>query len=196
MIKILKISLIALLILAGPVLAFDGTSLTYPGNGLPGLSKNKPVEVLNTRIRDYLKQKQGFYRQGETITFKNITSEINFDSQCYLNKEPLDLKFPASLDKGQITITAGNISFVITPTKAMIYEEDNQIFSKEAKEIKGISINTGFDQTNSLNTNVYILAADANGVTVRLAVPAYIKITISKGSTGTLGKIVWGRGNN
>ena len=194
MVKIFKISLLAVLILAVPVLAIDGAPLKYPGNGIPGLSKDEPVEVLNTKIIDYLKQKQRFSIQGESITFSNVTSDIYFDTQCYLAQEPLTLKFPLSIEKGQIMITTGKIVFVITPTKAMIYEEDKQVFSKDSKEIKGVSINIGFDADKSLKTNVYILAAGNYGATVRLAAPAYIKIKISEGSTGTFGKIMWGRG--
>lgn len=195
MIKRINIILIFTLFISALVLANGGISLKYPGNGIPILSKDKPVKKFNDKMFDFFSKQQGVTIKDKNILFKESESDILFESQCFLSKEPLTLKIPFMLQKGKITISIGKIDFVITPTRAIIYENDIEMKSKDISGIKGISLNTGYGLDNVPETNVYIVSDGyADGLRVKLAFPSYITIRVSRGSIGIFEKFMWGRG--
>ena len=181
--------------LSGLVLANNGISLEYPGNGIPLFSKDKPVKRINEKMIEFFKYKKGITIDDEFITFNELESDIYFKSQCFLNQKSFTLKIPFTINKGQITISIGQIDFVITATKVTIYENDTEIFSKDITETKGVSLSTGYGFDNALQVNAYVVTAgSASGAIVKLAFPAYITLKVSKDSVGTFGKLMWGRG--
>ena len=63
-----KITIFIILIFVPALcLAAEQADLKYPGNGIPLLSKNKPVTILNKEIGGFLAGKDKFAKKAESV---------------------------------------------------------------------------------------------------------------------------------
>jgi len=169
--------------------------LSPPGNGIPIVSKNKPIKPLNTEMITALADNQFFVRGQHGLMIKKNPREKTYDSSYALPDKSFDILCSLSVEQGSIHITAGNIKFVVLPGRTEIYQDGKVIKTYENKGIRGVEFERGYDFENKIGSIARIhVDGYAPGVEVRILFPAKISVTVMPNTVGIIEKWEWVRG--
>jgi hypothetical protein len=170
-------------------------SIGYPGNGLPILSKDKPIKELNDAFNGSFSKHSDFQTSKDGVIFTEIKETFTSSPNISINKSNLTIKQSLTVEKGKITIKFGSVEFSIEPKGAVI-NENGKLVRRVDFQTKAIQINRGYGFDNKIGTIAYLCSAGGClGGEVNIDFPASTSLTITAGSSGSLGQWFWGRGS-
>ena len=183
-------------VLATASVGFSGEGvLRYPGNGLPILSKNKPVKELNEEAVSFFADQPHFKIVDSRIVFDVVPATVLFQSQHELLGPQFAISLPLRVSHGKVIVTVGDVEFKIFPNECYIYQREKLIYQSSAPHFEGISLERGFvtgDESAAVARLRFSRSAMGDYVDVQL--PAVIKVEIIEGSSGELEPWLWLRG--
>lgn len=170
-------------------------TISYPGNGLPIFSKDKPVNKLNAAFNNYFSDLPSFRVSKGNIFFNSTKDHIELNTNIAVTKQPMTIKFSFAVENGKLVIHFGNINFTIEPEKSTIYEKEKFVRGLDSR-ITSIEISRGYNIDNQVVTTAYLCTdGGCTGGDVQAEFPATISVSVQQGSTGFLGQWFWGRGS-
>jgi hypothetical protein len=170
--------------------------LSPPGNGIPLVSKSKPVKQLNSEMMITLADNHFFVKGAHGLTINKNHREKLYESSYAIPELNFDIRCKLSIEQGGIRISAGNITFVILPGRAEIHQDGKVIKVYENKGIMGVGIERGYDNIENKIGSVARVYSDgfASGIEVRMLFPAKISVIIIPNTVGRIGGWEWVRG--
>jgi len=170
--------------------------LQPPGNGLPLISKDKPVDKLNGEMLSALLDGRYFLQDRHGMKIKMNPSVKSYRASYALPSTPFDIFCLLTLEQGSIQVSVGNIKFMIFPDHVEIIKDGTLVKSFESKTINGIAVERGYGLDNHLITIARVYKAEVNsGVEGDLRFPAIISVDILPNTVGHIGPWQWNRGN-
>ena len=191
----------ALITVIGTLLLFAVSAMSAPvlleppGNGIPTLSKNKPLEGINSEMISTLADEHFFVKGQQGLKIKNNPNEKIYNSSYALPDKPFSILCNLSVEKGAIHITTGNIRFVVLPDHTEIYQNGKRIKTYESRTNRGIGVERGYGIENRLESVARIHADGYGpGADVKLLFPVTISVRVMPNTLGTIGPWQWQRG--
>jgi len=166
--------------------------IRYPGNGIPFLSEDKPMEVLNREIATYSVICSNCIWDGRRLYFKNVE---NYD---FVSTKSLFGKYWIRLDlyiaDGECRIQLGDAFYTITSDRCILRNSEGTVIFDAEGQTEGITF-----CYNGYEPPATFASVDGKGYSpeqVKLKVMASSKIAIklSKRCTGFIGPWMWVRG--
>lgn len=164
--------------------------LSYPGNGLPIISKNKPVDKINIEMQNYFGKYEFIKPNGNNLIFSNIPHPIKYQSSFNLKGPEINFALDISLNTGKAVINIGDIEYTTTPNESTIIQGNKKIWFTDDKKIIKISI----EKTGNQSSARLWSEGFAGGSDVILDFPANISIELFENSSGVIGQWKWQRG--
>ena len=162
----------------------------YPGNGLPLISKSKPVDKINIEMQSYFGKYEFLKPDGNNLTFSDIPYSVKYQSSFNLEGTETNFALDISLNAGKAIIDIGNVEYIITPNESTITQDNKKIWFTNEKKIIKISIEKIGDQSTARLWS----KGFAGGDNVILNFPANISIELLENSSGVIGQWNWLRG--
>jgi hypothetical protein len=164
--------------------------LKYPGNGIPILSRNKPIKELNKEIEQQAESYPNITFSNGRMSFSDV-SGFEFTSSKSLIGSTYCLRVPISIDKGSCTIKIGDVSYFISQESFRVTEKGKVVF--ESKKEKPIDIIAEVFSTSS-STRFHSKDRLMEIVHVSFSAPASIRISFNDKCSGWIGPWEWLRG--
>ena len=168
----------------------QSNSISYPGNGLPLISKNKPVDKINIEMQNYFGKYKFLKSNGNNLVFNNIPYYVKYQSSFSLKGPETNFALDLSLNTGKAVINIGDIEYTITPNESTIMQDNKKIWFTDDKKIIKISIEKIGNQSAARLWS----EGFAGGSNVILDFPANISIELFENSSGVIGQWKWLRG--
>jgi len=168
----------------------QSNNLSYPGNGMPLISKNKPVDKINIEMHNYFGKYEFLKPEGDNLVFNNIPHSIKYQSSFSLKGPETNFALDIFLNTGKAIINIGDIEYTITPNESTIIQGNEKIWFTDDKQIIRISI----EKTGNQSAARLWSEGFAGGSNVILDFPANISIELFKNSSGVIGQWKWLRG--
>jgi hypothetical protein len=165
--------------------------LKYPGNGLPHLSKDKPIKELNAEIqRSSQSNPKIKFSQGR-MSFNDV-SGFEFTSSKTVIGPRFCIRVPLSIDRGSCTIRIGDVSYFISQEGLKVTEKGKVVF--ESKKEKPIDIISEVFSPSNSSTRFHSTQRLMEIVKVSFSEPAVISISLNDNCSGWIGPWEWLRG--
>jgi hypothetical protein len=168
----------------------QSNELSYPGNGLPLISKNKPVDKINIEMQNYFGKYEFLKHTGNNLVFNNIPHSVKYQSLFNLQGPETNFALDISLNAGKAIINIGDIEYEITPNESNINQGNKKIYSMDDLKITGISI----EKISTQAVARFWGDGWSRGDYVNLNFPVNISIELLENSSGEVGQWKWVRG--
>lgn len=165
--------------------------LSYPGNGVPLLSRDKAMGSLNRELEQFGQANTGFVYDKAGLLFEGV-SNVVFSSSQELVGEEFCLAVPVSIQSGVCEISIGEIVYRIRSNDLILLNKGREVFRFEDDglneillEVYETSSSTRFRLDSGRQTDV---------VSVDIQTPAHISILFLENCSGRIGPWRWLRG--
>jgi len=168
----------------------DPRTFTYPGNGVPFLSKNVEFNDLERELFEYSKGIATTASERGRLQFRGVDG-FRFRSSKSLGGDELALEVDIKIQDGSCVLGVRGTRIRVQRQSLEIRDRGTVVFSSDALRV----VCLGFTRTPSEGgVSIYTEGKLAEILSVPLADSVPVTVDLDGGCTGSLGPWVWIRG--
>lgn len=165
--------------------------LSYPGNGVPLLSRDKAIGSLNRELEQFAQANTGFVYDKAGLVFEGV-SDVVFSSSQELVGEKFCLAVPVSIQSGVCEISIGEVVYRISSNDLILLNNGREVFRFEGDDLNEIVLEV-YETSSSARFRLG-WGRQTDVISVDIQSPARISILFLENCSGRIGLWRWLRG--